>query len=190
VRRSYLVPLLAALALHATIWVLLIGKGRLPAASSSFPEISWTVEQAADTSAAPALRPPQRGRSASPANPRSVRSARPPVRTARGVEVSVTVAWPKGVKRTRVSGSVPERFAGIERPQRIVLELTVSPRGQVVGMRVTNGGTEPRALGLVRDAVRGWRFAPLRAAAVQRNLVCVVTWSLRVPGAGQPVRRP
>ncbi len=93
-----------------------------------------------------------------------------------GNSVGVSMQWPDGGIRKKLSGSLPGYPEGANVEAQIRIETVVTPEGTVRSLKpVQKGNTRLEEAAM--SAVRLWKFEPLHKSTPQKDQVCVVTFN-------------
>ncbi len=93
-----------------------------------------------------------------------------------GNSVGVSMQWPDGGTRKKLSGPLPGYPEDANVEAQIRIETVVTPDGTVRSSKpVQKGNTRLEEAAM--SAVRLWKFEPLRKSSPQKDQVCVVTFN-------------
>jgi outer membrane biosynthesis protein TonB len=96
-----------------------------------------------------------------------------------GNGVSMSMTWSDGGTRKKISGELPEYPAGVNVETQIRIETVVLPDGTVRSLKpALKGNTKLEDAAM--NAVRLWRFEPLRRSSPQREQVCSIVFNFRL----------
>jgi hypothetical protein len=93
-----------------------------------------------------------------------------------GKSVSVSMTWSDGGTRSKISGDLPSYPEGVNVEAQIKIETVVMPDGTVKSLKPAQKGNT-RLEETAMNAVRLWKFEPLRISAPQLDQTCIVTFN-------------